>query len=143
MLYNIIIIIQVLSALAIIVLVLMQHGKGADMGAAFGRRFFRQYFRRKRFIELHVQIDGRRSHHLFRFDTGDGVSGSLSCTGTKQCDRKIAVSNDTGSTTGSTGRINCRQGCIRCCRHSWGSDRTGQSGRKRFEINMALHIFHV
>lgn len=36
MLYNIIIIIQVLSALAIIVLVLMQHGKGADMGAAFG-----------------------------------------------------------------------------------------------------------
>lgn len=36
MLYNIIIIVQVLSALAIIVLVLMQHGKGADMGAAFG-----------------------------------------------------------------------------------------------------------
>ena len=36
MLYNIIIIIQVLSAMAIIVLVLMQHGKGADMGAAFG-----------------------------------------------------------------------------------------------------------
>jgi len=27
---------QVLSALAIIVLVLLQHGKGADMGAAFG-----------------------------------------------------------------------------------------------------------
>lgn len=36
MLYNITIIVQVLSALAIIVLVLMQHGKGADMGAAFG-----------------------------------------------------------------------------------------------------------
>lgn len=36
MLYNIIIIIQVISALAIIALVLMQHGKGADMGAAFG-----------------------------------------------------------------------------------------------------------
>jgi preprotein translocase subunit SecG len=34
--YNIIIIIQVLSALAIIGLVLVQHGKGADMGAAFG-----------------------------------------------------------------------------------------------------------
>ena len=33
---NIIIIIQVLSALAIIGLVLLQHGKGADMGAAFG-----------------------------------------------------------------------------------------------------------
>ena len=27
---------QVLSALAVIVLVLLQHGKGADMGAAFG-----------------------------------------------------------------------------------------------------------
>ena len=30
------IVIQVLSAVAIIVLVLIQHGKGADMGAAFG-----------------------------------------------------------------------------------------------------------
>lgn len=36
MLYNIIIIIQVISALVIIALVLMQQGKGADMGAAFG-----------------------------------------------------------------------------------------------------------
>ncbi|MDL2283972.1 preprotein translocase subunit SecG [Oxalobacter sp. OttesenSCG-928-P03] len=36
MLFKIIIIVQVLAALAIIGLVLMQHGKGADMGAAFG-----------------------------------------------------------------------------------------------------------
>lgn len=36
MLYTFIIIVQVLSALAIIGLVLLQHGKGADMGAAFG-----------------------------------------------------------------------------------------------------------
>lgn len=36
MLFKIIIVVQVLSALAIIGLVLMQHGKGADMGAAFG-----------------------------------------------------------------------------------------------------------
>lgn len=36
MLFKIIIIVQVLSALAIIGLVLLQHGKGADMGAAFG-----------------------------------------------------------------------------------------------------------
>jgi preprotein translocase subunit SecG len=34
--YKLIVITQVLSALAIIVLVLLQHGKGADMGAAFG-----------------------------------------------------------------------------------------------------------
>jgi len=34
--FNIIIIVQVLSALTIIGLVLLQHGKGADMGAAFG-----------------------------------------------------------------------------------------------------------
>lgn len=33
---TVIIVIQVLSALAIIGLVLIQHGKGADMGAAFG-----------------------------------------------------------------------------------------------------------
>ncbi|GAB3466573.1 hypothetical protein GCM10027321_32800 [Massilia terrae] len=35
-LFNLIIVVQVLSALAIVGLVLMQHGKGADMGAAFG-----------------------------------------------------------------------------------------------------------
>lgn len=35
-LLTIIIVIQVVSALAIIGLVLLQHGKGADMGAAFG-----------------------------------------------------------------------------------------------------------
>lgn len=35
-LFTLILVIQVLSALAIIVLVLLQHGKGADMGAAFG-----------------------------------------------------------------------------------------------------------
>ncbi|MBJ7309559.1 preprotein translocase subunit SecG [Rugamonas sp. CCM 8940] len=35
-LFNLVIVVQVLSALAIIGLVLLQHGKGADMGAAFG-----------------------------------------------------------------------------------------------------------
>ena len=33
---TVLIVVQVLSAIAIIVLVLLQHGKGADMGAAFG-----------------------------------------------------------------------------------------------------------
>jgi preprotein translocase subunit SecG len=36
LLHNIILLVQILSALAMIGLVLMQHGKGADMGAAFG-----------------------------------------------------------------------------------------------------------
>jgi preprotein translocase subunit SecG len=35
-LFNLIVVVQVISALAIIGLVLVQHGKGADMGAAFG-----------------------------------------------------------------------------------------------------------
>jgi preprotein translocase subunit SecG len=35
-LFNLIVVLQVLSALSIIGLVLVQHGKGADMGAAFG-----------------------------------------------------------------------------------------------------------
>src|SRR3954464_15727691 len=35
-LFNLLVVVQVLSALAIIGLVLLQHGKGADMGAAFG-----------------------------------------------------------------------------------------------------------
>ena len=34
--FSFIVIVQVLSALAIIGLVLLQHGKGADMGASFG-----------------------------------------------------------------------------------------------------------
>ena len=33
---NLVVIVQVISALVIIALVLLQHGKGADMGAAFG-----------------------------------------------------------------------------------------------------------
>ena len=36
MLINIILTIHVMLAIAIVVLVLLQHGKGADMGAAFG-----------------------------------------------------------------------------------------------------------
>jgi preprotein translocase subunit SecG len=35
-LFNLVVVVQVLSALIIIGLVLLQHGKGADMGAAFG-----------------------------------------------------------------------------------------------------------
>ncbi|MDB5798170.1 MAG: secG, partial [Paucimonas sp.] len=34
--HTLIVVIQVVSALAIIGLVLIQHGKGADMGASFG-----------------------------------------------------------------------------------------------------------
>lgn len=36
MLQTIVFVLNILSALAVVVLVLMQHGKGADMGAAFG-----------------------------------------------------------------------------------------------------------
>ena len=36
MLYNILLIVQIIVSAGIIVLVLMQHGKGADAGAAFG-----------------------------------------------------------------------------------------------------------
>lgn len=34
--FNLVVVLQVVSALLIIALVLLQHGKGADMGAAFG-----------------------------------------------------------------------------------------------------------
>jgi len=34
--FNLVVVVQVISALVIIGLVLLQHGKGADMGAAFG-----------------------------------------------------------------------------------------------------------
>lgn len=35
-LHTIVTVLQVISAVAVIILVLLQHGKGADMGAAFG-----------------------------------------------------------------------------------------------------------
>ncbi|RCS58681.1 preprotein translocase subunit SecG [Parvibium lacunae] len=35
-LHGLLVVLQVVSALGVIVLVLLQHGKGADMGAAFG-----------------------------------------------------------------------------------------------------------
>ena len=36
MLISIAIVVQIISAIAVIILVLLQHGKGADLGAAFG-----------------------------------------------------------------------------------------------------------
>ena len=36
MLMNIAIVVQICAAVAVIILVLLQHGKGADLGAAFG-----------------------------------------------------------------------------------------------------------
>ncbi|UXY14808.1 preprotein translocase subunit SecG [Chitiniphilus purpureus] len=36
LIHSLVLVVNVVSALAVIVLVLMQHGKGADMGAAFG-----------------------------------------------------------------------------------------------------------
>lgn len=39
LLITVAVVLQVISAVAIIVLVLLQHGKGADMGAAFGSLF--------------------------------------------------------------------------------------------------------
>ena len=33
---NLVLVVQILSALSMVGLILMQHGKGADMGAAFG-----------------------------------------------------------------------------------------------------------
>ncbi len=36
MMLSIVLVVQVLAAIGVIVLVLLQHGKGADMGAAFG-----------------------------------------------------------------------------------------------------------
>jgi preprotein translocase subunit SecG len=34
--FNLLIVVEVVCALAVVILVLLQHGKGADMGAAFG-----------------------------------------------------------------------------------------------------------
>ena len=36
MLMSVAVVVQIVSAIAVIVLVLLQHGKGADLGAAFG-----------------------------------------------------------------------------------------------------------
>ena len=114
MLYNIIIIIQVISALAIIALVLMQHGKGADMGAAFG-------------------AGSSGSGSLF------GASGSsnflskstaiaaviffvstlaMACNDTKRHYRKTAVGTCGSCRTAESPGTDDEQGCFRCSCHS-------------------------
>ena len=84
MLVSIAIVVQIISAVAVIILVLLQHGKGADLGAAFGSGasgsiFLRQWrerfhFRRFGLCELPVSLHGCGCHALFlgyhRFDFG-------------------------------------------------------------------------
>ena len=61
---DIILVIDVLSAVGLVVLVLLQQGKGADMGAAFGARRIANALRRARLDEF------SQSHDR---DPGDGI----------------------------------------------------------------------
>ena len=71
-LLDIIIVIQVVAALAIIGLVLLQHGKGADMGAAFGSGASGSLVWRNWFFQLPVQVDGIAAAVFFGCDAGLG-----------------------------------------------------------------------
>ena len=87
MMFNLVVVVQVISALSIIALVLLQHGKGADMGAAFGSGASGSLFGATGynqvlsgdvgdgFVELHVEIDGRCRCDLLRRHPGPVADG--------------------------------------------------------------------
>ena len=61
----IVLVVHVLAALGVIGLVLMQHGKGADMGAAFGGRVFGEFIWIERISEFFESSDRRVCDHFF------------------------------------------------------------------------------
>ena len=70
---NLVLALQILSALVMIGLVLIQHGKGADMGASFGSRRFGQPVRRHRQRQLPVALDGGLRSGVLRLHAGPGL----------------------------------------------------------------------
>jgi len=62
---NLVLLLQLVAAIAMIGLVLMQHGKGADMGAAFGGGSSGSLFGATRQCELPVPIDGGCGNVVF------------------------------------------------------------------------------
>ena len=66
MLMNFVLALQILAALTMIGLVLIQHGKGADMGASFGSGASGKPVRRDRQREFPVALDGRLRRGVLR-----------------------------------------------------------------------------
>jgi preprotein translocase subunit SecG len=64
-LFNLIVVVQVVSALAIIGLVLRPARQGRRHGRRLRFRRFRQPVRRQRFVELPVEVDRRRRAVFF------------------------------------------------------------------------------
>ena len=54
---NVLIVAHVITALAIIGLVLLQHGKGADMGSGFGGGYYHYYYCEVRGCDRIVPVD--------------------------------------------------------------------------------------
>ena len=78
MLMNIAIVVQIIAAVAVIILVLLQHGKGADLGAAFGSGASGSLFGASgsaNFLSRSTAIAATSSHA--RADKG-GVLGTVS-----------------------------------------------------------------
>ena len=73
-LHSVTLTVHILVGLSVIGLVLLQHGKGADMGAAFGSGF-RKPVRRNRLGQLSVAHDGGIGHRIFHHQSGFGLHG--------------------------------------------------------------------
>ena len=67
-LLSIALVLQIISAVVVIVLVLMQHGKGADLGAAFGAGASGLCFRGHRQRQLPLAFNGHRRYGLLLLD---------------------------------------------------------------------------
>ena len=72
-LFNLIVVVQVVSALIIIGLVLLQHGKGADMGAAFGSGASGSLFGATGSSNFLSKSTARGRRDLLRLDPGAGL----------------------------------------------------------------------
>jgi protein translocase SecG subunit len=72
-LFNLVVVVQVVSAISIIGLVLLQHGKGADMGAAFGSGASGSLFGATGSSNFMSKSTGVAAAIFFSIDAGTGL----------------------------------------------------------------------
>ena len=70
--YEALLVVFLIVAIALVALIMLQQGKGADMGASFRSRRFRYAVRFKWFCELHDPYDGDSGYAVLHHQSGAG-----------------------------------------------------------------------
>lgn len=133
---TLIIVVQLLSALGVIGLVLLQHGKGADMGAAFGSGASGSLFGATGSANF-VAHDGSSRRHLLRHNAGADVSGKLQAAGVRGRAGRCGSGGGIRRCTGSRGRF----GSGDCARI--GGSGVVRTGRRRAEITARTNFREI